>query len=204
CVALRLRACRGGLEFQRDTVHAVALSGRLRPVVEHVAEMAAAAPAVHLGAWNDQAVIVRSAHRILDRRKEARPAGAALDLGLGPDQRQIAPGAAEDARPMLVVERARMRPLRPVLAQPPELLRAQDLLPFRFRSRDLEFLAARLRLAAAEQVFGKGGYARQAHAGKKRVSSGHHPVILDRKFAKMSVRRAPDAGVGSRVPSRKR
>jgi hypothetical protein len=69
--------------------------------------MAAAAPAMHFGPRNDQAVIVRTADRVVDRRKKARPTGAALELGLGPEQRQIAPGASEYAGPVLVIERAR-------------------------------------------------------------------------------------------------
>src|SRR5689334_21133865 len=66
-------------ELQRDPVHAVSLAGGRRAVVEHVAEMAAAAAAMHLGARQDQGVIVRCAHRILDRRVEARPPGAAVE-----------------------------------------------------------------------------------------------------------------------------
>jgi hypothetical protein len=49
----------GRLEFQGDSIHAVALPSRFRPVVEHVAEVTAAAPAMHFRSWNDQAVIVR-------------------------------------------------------------------------------------------------------------------------------------------------
>src|SRR5712692_9304081 len=67
---------RGGLELQRNAVHAIALAGRRRAVAEHVAEMAAATPAMHLLARDDQAEIVRRAHRVGDRRIKARPPGA--------------------------------------------------------------------------------------------------------------------------------
>src|ERR1051326_7857976 len=97
--ALRLRAAsaRPRLEFHRDAVHAIALAGRLRPVVEDMAEGAAAPAAMHFGPRQDQAVIVRRADRVFDRRVEARPSGAALELGLRPEHRQVAAGASEDA-----------------------------------------------------------------------------------------------------------
>src|SRR6516225_12045006 len=53
------------LEFQGDSIHAVALPSRLGSVVEHVAEMTAAAPAMHFRSWNEQAVIVRGADSVL-------------------------------------------------------------------------------------------------------------------------------------------
>src|SRR6266545_3951646 len=53
------RCVGGGHERERDAVHAVAQPGRRRPVVEHVAEMAAAAAAVHLGARDQQRAVVR-------------------------------------------------------------------------------------------------------------------------------------------------
>jgi hypothetical protein len=40
------------LEFQGDSIHSVALPSRLGPVVEHVAEMTAAAPAMHFRSCN--------------------------------------------------------------------------------------------------------------------------------------------------------
>src|SRR5262244_1052664 len=45
-------------ELHGDAVHAVALAGGWRAVVEHVAEMAAAAPAMHLGAQHQQRPVV--------------------------------------------------------------------------------------------------------------------------------------------------
>ena len=70
----------GRLEFQRDPIHAVALPGRPRPIVEDVAEMPAAAAAMHLGAWNHKAVVVRGSDRVVHRREEARPPGAAVEF----------------------------------------------------------------------------------------------------------------------------
>ena len=121
------------LEFQGDSIHAVALPSGLGPVVEHVAEVTAAVPAMHFRSWNDQAVIVRGADGILNRRKKARPAGAAVEFGFGAKERQIAGSTSEQTRAMLVIERAGMWPLRPALPQHPELLGGQYLLPFCLR-----------------------------------------------------------------------
>src|SRR4029077_5695942 len=94
------------LEFQGDSIHAVALPSRLGPVVEHVAEMSAAAPAMHFRSWNEQAVIVGGADSVLDRREKARPASAAIEFGFGAKERQIAGRTSEQTGSMLVIERA--------------------------------------------------------------------------------------------------
>src|SRR6516162_1652597 len=121
------------LEFQGDSIHAVALPSRLGSVVEHVAEMTAAAPAMHFRSWNEQAVIVRGADSVLDRREKARPTSAAIEFGFGAKERQIARRTSEQTGAMLVIERAGIRPLRPTLSQHLELFGGQDLLPFRLR-----------------------------------------------------------------------
>src|SRR5579862_1497144 len=86
---------------------------------------------MHLGAGEEQAAILRGRHAMLDRRVEARPAGAALEFGLGAKERQAAGGADELAVPVLVVEGAAVGALRPVLAQHAELLWGQEGPPFR-------------------------------------------------------------------------
>src|ERR1700692_4539481 len=140
---------RGGLELQRNAVHAVALAARRRAVVEHVAEMAAAAPAMHFLARDDQAEIVRRAYRVRDRRIEARPPGAAVELGVGTEQVEIAGGATEHAGAMLAVERAGERALGAVLAQHPELRRSEQPLPLLLGPHHLERLGPGV--ARAEQ-----------------------------------------------------
>src|SRR3954466_6675162 len=90
------RGRRRGMEDQPETVDAVAQSGRLRTVVEDVAEMAAAAPAMHLGAEHAVGAVLGLADIALDRLVEARPSRAALELGVGRKQRQVAAGAGED------------------------------------------------------------------------------------------------------------
>src|SRR6202035_4783860 len=99
------------MKHQRKTSHAVAQAGRLRPVVEDVAEMAAAAAAVNFGAQHPEGAVLGLADGVLQRLIEARPAGAALEFRLRGEQRQVAAGAGEDAHAMLLQERARTRAL---------------------------------------------------------------------------------------------
>src|SRR4051794_16749830 len=105
------------MEHQREAVHAVAQAGGLRAIIEDVAEMAAAAAAVDLGAQHAESAVLGLADRVVERLVEARPAGATLEFGLGRKQRQVAAGAGEDALAMLLQQRAGARPLGAVLAQ---------------------------------------------------------------------------------------
>src|SRR5262249_35595626 len=69
-VALRL----GGHEFQRNPIDAVTLAGGRRTVVKHVAEMPAAAAAMHLLPYHAEGVVRVHEHSAVDWRIEARPA----------------------------------------------------------------------------------------------------------------------------------
>ena len=136
---------RAGWNTSAKTVDAVAQAGRLRPVVEDVAEMAAAAAAMHFGAQHAEGAVLGLADRVFERLVEARPAGAALEFRLGGEQRQVAAGAGEDALAMLLEQRAGARPLGALLAQDLILLRRQLRAPFGVGLFDLEFLARPLR-----------------------------------------------------------
>src|SRR3954463_13361091 len=116
-------------ELQRDAVVAVTLAGRRRTVVEDVALVAAAAHAVVLGARDKHLVVRLRRDRSGQRRPEARPAGAALELGVRRKQRQVAAGADEAPLALLVVERARSRVLGAFVAQHFVRARAEALLP---------------------------------------------------------------------------
>src|SRR5215469_10752618 len=105
------------MEGQRETVHAVAQAGRLRTVIEDVAEMAAAAAAMYLRAQHAEGPVRGGADRVLERLVEARPAGAALELGLGGEQRQVAAGAGEDTFAVLLQKRAGARTLGALVAE---------------------------------------------------------------------------------------
>src|SRR4051812_27760762 len=132
------------MEDQPETVDAVARSGRLRTVVEDVAEVAAAAPAMHLGAEHAVGPVLGLADIALDRLVEARPSGAALELGVGGEQRQVAAGAGEDALAVFLEQRAGARSLGAFLAQNFILLRRELGAPLGVGLLDLEFLGGLL------------------------------------------------------------
>src|SRR5262245_29346230 len=109
-------------ERRGNAVHAIAHSGRCRAVGKDVAEMPATSTAVHLDAGHHHAAIGRRGHGAFDRRRKARPAGAALELRLGGKKRLSAAGTMKSALPLLPVELARTGPLGAVLAEDVKLL----------------------------------------------------------------------------------
>src|SRR4029079_10443691 len=122
-----MRAHSVGLEIHRYAIDAIAQSGGRGAVREDVAEMAAAAAAMALGADHAIGTVVRFFDRARFRIVEARPAGAALELFLRLEQFLTAARAGESAGALLVVQRAASRPLGAVLAHDLELLGRQDL-----------------------------------------------------------------------------
>src|ERR1700722_10896931 len=109
---------------------------RRRAVLEDMAEMAAAAAAMHFGAGHAVSPIGCGLDRSRLRIVETRPAGAALELLLRSKQRLFAAGTIERAGTLLVIECATARPLGAVLAHDVELLGSEDFLPFRIGMRD--------------------------------------------------------------------
>src|SRR3546814_16953188 len=81
-----------------------------------MAEMAAAAAAMHLGARIAEVAVGRGADRAFERRPEARPAGAAVELGLDRIERHRAAGAAGGAGARFLVGRTGEGPPGPRLA----------------------------------------------------------------------------------------
>ena len=140
---------RVGRELQRDAVDAVAQAGRRRPVLEDMAEMAAAAPAMHLGARHQQGVVGLGADGFRQRAIEARPAGPAVVFRLRCEQRQIAGCTGECALAFLVIERARARDLGAVQAQHLVLRLAEDRAPLAVALLNFE-PAGRLDVAALQ------------------------------------------------------
>src|SRR5512134_2075054 len=139
-----------GDELERHPVVAPALAGRLRAVIEHMPVVAAAALAVVLGARQEQVVVGLGLEYPRYRREEARPAGAAFVLHRRGEERQVAPGAGEHALALLVVERARPRALRALLAQHRIGRRRETLAPFILRK--LQRLGGKRRLVAFRHV----------------------------------------------------
>src|ERR1700691_6047077 len=100
------RRRRGRMKLQGKAVHAVAQAGRLRPIVENVTEMAAAAAAVNFGPQHPEGAVFGLAYGIFKRLPKTRPAGAAFIFRFRGEQRQIAAGTGEDALAMLLEQRA--------------------------------------------------------------------------------------------------
>src|SRR3954453_6948877 len=126
------------LQIQRATVDAVAQARRVRAVLEHMPEMAAAVATAHLGTNHP----VRAVGVHLDvlgegRLEEARPARARFELGVGAEQSCAATGAVVHAIfldiPILAGERA----LGALAAQHFVLLRRELLAPLGVRLLNL-------------------------------------------------------------------
>src|ERR1700722_8083365 len=129
------------MELQRKTVHAVAQAGRLRTVIEDVAEMAAAATAMNFATQHAEGAVFPFAHGIVERLIEARPAGAAFEFGFRREQRQVAAGAGEDTFAVLLQQRAGPRTLGAFLAEDFILLRRELGAPLRVGLFDLELFS---------------------------------------------------------------
>src|SRR5687767_16034021 len=84
-------------EIHRHAVDAIALVRRRRAVGKHVAEMAAAAAAMHFGPLHAVGAVDRFLHGARLRIVEARPPGAALELLLRCEQLLPAAGTTERA-----------------------------------------------------------------------------------------------------------
>src|ERR1700730_8369392 len=175
------RRRRRRMKYQGVAVHAVAQSGWLRPVVEDVPEMPAAAAAMHLGPQHAEGAVFGLADGVVERLVEARPAGPALELGLRGEQRQVATGAGEDALAMLIEKRARARAFGPLLAQDVILLRRQLRAPFRVGLFDLELLGGLCRRSPQPPEGGKAQQAR--HRCKQNTAVDHGGLRAQRNSA---------------------
>src|SRR5690348_6033151 len=111
------------MKVERRAVHAIAQAGGSRPIFEDMPEMPAATPAMDLGAAHEKAPVGFGLDRLLERRREARPAGAAVEFAASVEQRLAAAGAVIDPGAILLIERARAGALGTVLTQYPVLLR---------------------------------------------------------------------------------
>src|SRR4051794_40620567 len=116
------------MKIERHAVHAVALAGRLRTVVENVAEMAAAAAAMNFGARHEKTAVGVGFDRLVERRRKARPSGATVELGVRREKRLTATGAVIDPGAVLLIEGARSGTFGAVLPQHP-VLRRRELTP---------------------------------------------------------------------------
>src|SRR5580704_19370768 len=78
-------------EVQRHGVHAVALTGRLRAVVENVTKVGPAGRAAYLGAHGAETGVFQKFHRVrCERLVKARPARTGIELRLRLEERRAA------------------------------------------------------------------------------------------------------------------
>src|SRR6516164_9131524 len=134
------------LEVHRHAVDAIALVGRRGAVVEDVAEVAAAAAAMHLGAQHAIAAIDLLLDRARNRIIEARPAGAALEFPGRHEQRLAAAHTGKRAGALFVVEGAAAGRLGAMRAHDPVLLGREQAPPLLVRVRDRILLGVHLPL----------------------------------------------------------
>src|SRR5690606_33326164 len=177
-------------ERQRDAVHAVAQAGGGRTVGEDVAKMAAAAAAMHLGARIAELVVGGLAHRVVERLPEAGPAGAAVVLGGGVEEWQVAALAGEDAGAVLVEQRRGPGALGRLLAEHGVFELIELGAPLGFGLLDLERALSgpafggltHQHAGGAERDDGGRGQEKRA-ASEHRSSSGLAPRRADRRGA---------------------
>src|SRR5215471_6927810 len=105
------------LERESETVHAIALAGWRRAVGKDMAEMAAALRTVDARTNHAERAVLLDPNRIVERGPEARPAGAAVELGIGREKRELTTGTDEGAGAMFVVQRTGVGALGAGLAQ---------------------------------------------------------------------------------------
>src|SRR5437899_2213865 len=83
-----------GVKFQRRAIDAIAQAGRLRPVLENMAQMATAIVAMNLGPYHEMAAIGGGCDGfLLGRCPEAWPAAATVIFGVRCEQHLAAAGA---------------------------------------------------------------------------------------------------------------
>src|ERR1022692_1448922 len=120
-----------GVELERGRVHAIALPGRLRTVVEDVAEMRVAGRAQDFGTARQKAVVGLGADRFgAGGRVKARPSATGVELGFGIEEQGAAARAAIAAGLLVVPVLAAEGRLGTFLAGDPVLLGRQHGFPF--------------------------------------------------------------------------
>src|SRR6202034_3297775 len=135
-VACSARTRRLRHELQGHAVHAITKPRRLGTVIEYVAEMSAAAPARNRRSHHAEAAVLGLVDRFVERCPKARPAGAAVEFGLGREQRQVAAGAGERAGAVFFEKRTRERPFGAFMPEYLISVRGQKLAPFVVGVRD--------------------------------------------------------------------
>lgn len=118
------------MELKGDTIHAETQTSGPRAIGEHVAKVSAASGAVDFGTGHSVASILDGTHRVRQCGEKTRPAAAALVFRIRIKKQLSTSGACEAAGSLFVVQRARARPFRSVLAEYTILFRCELSLPF--------------------------------------------------------------------------
>src|SRR5580700_11504231 len=105
--------------------------------------MALASMAGHRRAGHAPGMVRVLVDRLVEWRPEARPAGAAIELGRGRKGVKITAGAGENAFPLLMQKRAGERALGPFLAQDRVLIGRQSRAPVGVGADDVGVLGSR-------------------------------------------------------------
>jgi len=159
------------LKRQRHPVHAVPQPRRAGPVREDVPQVPAACRAVDLCPRHERdRPVDLLRHRALDGREKGGPPRARVELGAGLEQGGAAPGAGEDARPLLAVEEGAAGPLRARLAQDAVGFGGEGRLPLGVRGRE------RALGATGGRGAGGGGGGRGGSRGRGRAAQDGGPA----------------------------
>jgi hypothetical protein len=134
-------------EGQRDTVHAVAKTGRLGAIVEDVPQMAAALAAMYGRPDHAERCVSGGADRAVKRRPKTRPAGSTLELGCRGERLKVATDAGKIAAPLFVQQFAGEGALGRALPQHCVLIGGQEFAPLGIGVGNLEVLGCRRRAA---------------------------------------------------------
>ncbi len=101
-------------------------------------EMGVASVAAYFGAAHEQRIVFMFGDRMrVGRSKEAWPAGAGVEFGIGVEKRCIAADTTIDAVSLIIVIGMRKSALGSMHARDVKLLRSQLLAPFVVRFDDL-------------------------------------------------------------------
>ena len=129
------------MKGQGDTVVAVALAGGPGSVIEDMALMAAATPAVIFSAGNQQPKVLAGRDGVGQGLPKTGPAGAAVEFGCGGKQRQLAAAAQILTGALLLVEGTAEGSLSAMLAQHLKSGWGQSLFPSGFTELPLGIAA---------------------------------------------------------------
>lgn len=134
-----------GLKHQADTIQTMALASWCWSVIENVAQMAAASPAMHFCADTQQFAVRLCANRARQRVPKRGPPGSTVVLGRRWINGQVAPPAMIRTSRIVLIKGARPCGFSPFFAHDFVLQRRKSGAPFRFCSPHFKCVRASCR-----------------------------------------------------------